>query len=214
MRRPDERLRPDKLGMRNPSELEIDPERVAAIEAEHPYLLERTIEAMVREAERIFLKATRLPSDAPQWMRTLKVKGPIEAAMDPGFKAEFTDKLNSGDGGPLKSLIEKHREAFPPTAQVDFDCSTSKEKVILLDHWIKKSTAPYKFSFCYYSDIGIAELLGYLGGTEPRSVTSVRQVYERLGLERSRHHLFQSVKIETKSGMIVPVPFGSPKTTH
>ncbi len=200
--------------MKNRLEFEIDPERVAAIEAEHSDLLAKTVRAMVCEAEKIFLNATGLTADAPQWMRTLKVKGPLEAAKDPGFKSDFTEKLNAGDGEPLKRLIEQHRMDFNAAAQEDFDRSASKEKVFLLDNWIKKASAPYKLSLCYYSDDGIASLLCHFTGAPLRSITSVRQVYERLGLVRSKHHLFQSVRINKKSGLIESVPFGQRKTTH
>lgn len=182
-----------------------------AIQKEWREIYETTIQAKKKTANDALTKLAKLhpnddgEDDNAKITRFVKILGSSAAAEDPKILELVRNSSIKQTSEALKTFaVLGVRPAVEDAAIREY---IGKEKNFLLDHWINAPEVPLEFSLCYYSDAGIARLLYWCNGGPELGITSIRKLYETLGLKRSKHVVIQEIKTDDVKGLAIPVPF-------
>jgi hypothetical protein len=187
-------------------ELSIDSRILQEIKKEEPEIRRIKNEAMRRKGFKDLDSAAGLNENDPSWLWTLKIKGK-EALNEKSIAQSF---IHEAQSDPASWLLPKAVEALQlPLLDADVNAKITKPQRLLLELWLAKSGVPrfYWLSFCYYNDKAIAKMLGFILNYQKGHFNekSVRKIWERLGLKKSRRLLFRDV--EFRRGEAFPVIF-------
>jgi hypothetical protein len=191
------------------------PVDLASLKREEPEIRKLQVEAMCRYLSRTFDSAAGLGPDDPWWLWSLRLNGPDHPDVKDGLHQAF----KNGD--------ESLRRAWgfarkPPLDVNEFTSEIQESKVsnLILCLWLSPDPEsetyqasglpahpnPFQFSLCYYNDTALAKLNNMIFEiSNGHNAKSIRKVWSRLGLKKSRTLLFKDV--EMTNGLILPVPY-------
>jgi hypothetical protein len=162
------------------------------IVSNEPEMRRIQISAMVRKAFKALDSAAGLSESDPPWLWKLKIKGK-KALEEKDIERAFLESAKAeSDGALFKKAVSAHASLLDDR---EIKAQIPKVEWLLLEYWVAKEKAPLFRSLCYYNDQALAKLVAFLLKLNPGSDKSIRKIWERLGLKKSRRLLFRDVKI-------------------
>jgi len=139
-------------------------------------------------------EAAGMTEDDPPWLWKLKIKGQ-SALNEPEVERSF---LEAAKGSPGNKLFQQASDALSKP----LDDTAIKERIshqvknLMLKCWLAEDHAPLHKSFCHYSDPALKRLVAFLLDLNEIDENTIRKIWERLGLRKSKHLLIRDVIIK------------------